>query len=202
MFEHLIVVTEIGLAACLGVLAFRMTSLARTETVSLQSAPATVAPEIYAGLVRTNGTTHDSGYRRQATTRSHSGVDRAELITQLHILLGLQDRVCRDNGIDLHEAPDAIKTYAAAWLYGATAALTGPQERQTEAVARIACQLISKKTGLKTATAQQALATLTRCSVMLACYRSGLESAEFWLEHHYVPAEHALNTAITSNAFV
>lgn len=202
MFEHLVLVTELGLAACLALLAYRMTHLARTETLSFPSVPFTAPASRTAFVTTPPAPAPREAHRRQGHPAQRGTADRAELITQLHILLGLQDRVCRDQGIDLPEAPEALKTYAAAWLYGATSALTGPQDRQTEAVARIACQLISKKTGLKTSTAQQALATLTHCSVMLACYRSGLESAEFWLEHHYVPSELALNTTITNNAFV
>jgi hypothetical protein len=128
--------------------------------------------------------------------------DRAELITRLHILAGLQERDCRVNGLELSTAPDAIKAYAAAWLFGAGCALSDKSTRHSPALVAIVAQIVGRKTGIRQPEAVQAINTLTASTVHLACFRAGVEGAEFWRYKHYVPPTSSLYEAITANAFI
>lgn len=186
--DGLILLTQAGLLALLFFLAFRVSALVRTEALA-------------AGH---SGASH--AYREQPHDRipapTDRGLDRTELITQLHILGGLQERDCRVRGLNLAAAPEAVRLYAAAWLYGAACALCGRSERHTDRLAATVAHIASRKTGIRHTDAHQALATLTSSTVLLACYRSGLEGAEFWRYNHYVPPTSSLYEAITSNAFI
>jgi len=62
-------------------------------------------------------------------------MDRTELFTHLHILAGLQERDCRMSGLELNKAPEAVRAYAAAWLYGAGCALCSQSARHSDALA-------------------------------------------------------------------
>ncbi|MDV2080687.1 hypothetical protein [Marinobacter xestospongiae] len=201
MVDYLAVAMELGLATLLGVLAFRMTTLARTEGPAFGRA---VALDNAGVMSMPSAPSYPTAPASQPPTRAarRLGVDRTDLLTQLHILLGLQDRVCREQGVDLGDAPEALQGYALAWLYGAAVALCAPQDRHSEAIAGLTVQLIHRKTGLAPVSAHQALATLTDSSVMLACFRHGLDGASHWRDHHFVPSDDALMTAITSYAFV
>ncbi|WP_239985812.1 hypothetical protein [Marinobacter salexigens] len=133
---------------------------------------------------------------RSATT------DRTELLTHLHILAGLQERDCRISELQLSEAPAAVRAYAVAWLYGAGCALCDQPERHSEALASLVAQIASRKIGIRQSEAIQAISTLTSCGVLLACFRAGLEGAEFWQSHQYVQPESSLYSAITANALI
>ena len=128
--------------------------------------------------------------------------DRAQIITRLHILIGLQERDCRVNGLDLTTAPEAVKAYTAAWLYGAGCALSDKTLRHSETLAVIVAQITSRKTGIRQPEALQTISTLTADKTHLACFRAGLEGAEFWQYNHYVPPTSSLYEAITDNAFI
>lgn len=209
MFENLIViVAELGLISLFVLLAIRMSSLVRSEDLALDSifvAPWTPPTIVFRQDYRISSGAAPKASGPSKWTRGRqkeAAIDRTELVTQLHILFGLQDRVCRSNHLILEESPDSIKCYAAAWLYGAATALTEPQQRHSACVVREVSLLMERKVGLSARDSAEAIADLTRCNIMLACYRNGLESAEHWQVHHFIPTESALNTAITSNAFV
>ena len=140
------------------------------------------------------------GYVGAATTKAV--ILRTELFTQLHILAGLQERDCRVKGLVLSESPETVRTYAAAWLYGASCALSPKPVRHSEALAGMVAGIVSRKTGIRQPEALQAISTLTGSSVLMACYRAGLEGAEFWQANHFVPASSSLYEAVTSNAFI
>lgn len=227
MFESLVVVVaELGLASLLFMLAYRMTGLARSEPFvfhglaaphgqSVESPFAFRDRDSYASTTlaqsaRPGPGEKSGGSPRQphplsdsaGRNRSHGLTDRTGLITQLHILFGLQDRVCRQHHFVLRESPLAIQQYTVAWLYGAANALTAPNERHSRELEHVVCQLLERKIGIDREDALQVLSDLTGCSIRLACYRCGVESAEHWREHHFIPNDCALNTALTSNAFI
>ena len=194
MVDGLIAATEIGLVALVGVLALRMASLARQEPLMAQATgrltpPSQQPPWPPRGRVDTRSTVaatpHDT-----------------ELRTQLLILAGLQDGDCRKHGLVLTAAPETVRAYSAAWLYGAGCALSSKPVRHSEALAGIVARIVSRKMDLRQPEALQTISTLTSSSALLACYRAGLEGAEHWRKHQFVPARHSLYHAITSNAFI
>ncbi|SDW66210.1 hypothetical protein [Marinobacter mobilis] len=228
MFESLIVVVaELGLASLFFMLAYRMTGLAKRETFALpawaaSSGAFSESPAAFRESDRqvslspgrddreSGACDLPGGYPRYSFPQAKASgrirvnglSDRAELITQLHILFGLQDRVCRQHHFVLKESPRAIQHYTAAWLYGAANALAAPNERHSSELVQVVCQLLERKIGIDMGDASQVLSGLTRCSIGLACYRCGVEGAEHWQEHHFIPNDCALNTALTSNAFI
>lgn len=189
MIDGLVFVIQIGLAALVLLMAFRVNMLVRSAPLTESgSYPENVTDPVS----RKNG----------PVPRSIAAPDRTELFTQLHILAGLQERDCRGKGLDLTAAPEAVRNYAASWLYGAACALCAPSTRHSEALAGLVAHLASRKIGITQPQALQAISTLTQSSVLLACYRGGLDGAEFWAQHHYVSPEHSLYEAITANAFI
>lgn len=202
MVNGLVTATELGLIGLVGILALRMYSLTRGEEAFH---PALVAVEAgtTAGPIAAGGVPGQPARRgsRNGSTEIKPR-HRAELRTQLHILAGLQERDCRENGLVLAEAPDGVKIYSAAWLYGAGCALSTKPVRHSEALAGIVTRIIQQKTGLRQPAAVQAISTLTSSNALLACYRAGLDGAEHWQSHHYVPAHCSLFGAATSNAFI
>jgi len=198
MINGLIAATEIGLIVLLGVLALRMYLLARNE---LQAGP--VASQSAIGL---SGFIGGAGIPRKRKPEEKPAEpatsDRTLLLSHLHILAGLQERDCRVNGLVLAEAPAAVRAYASVWLYGASCALSHKSFRHSEALEALVARTISRKAGIQQSEAIQAISTLTSSSILLACYRAGLEGAEYWSVHHFVPSGCSLHDVITSNAFV
>ncbi len=201
MVNGLILLVQLGLLALLVLLAVKMISLMRAEPLAAGH------QEDWAG-------NHPGTHQSEPASR-HSewpvavrkpvvdaAPDRAELITQLHILAGLQERDCRVNGLDLSTAPNAVKTYVAVWLYGAGCALSDKTNRHSSALAATVAQIASRKTGIRQSEIVEAIDTLTASTVYLACFRAGLEGAEFWRFNHYVPPTSSLYEAITANAFI
>lgn len=198
MTNSLILLIEVGLLALLPLLAFRMLTLVRNDPF----VPATPAPSAEFSsqplpLQPTSPKRVDTGHRG-----ANAAPDKCELITQLHILLSIQERDCREKGLELRSAPSAVKEYVAAWLYGAACAVCDKSQRHSGAMLDVVSQLVSRKTGLRQPEAVQALSTLTDSATLLACFRYGVEGAEYWSEHRYVPQENSLYSAITSNAFI
>lgn len=187
MTDGFVFVVQIGLVALVLLMAYRMVALVRAAPLPETASRYDPAPTPEAGRPAT-----------QPVTRS----DRTELFTQLHILAGLQERDCRVNGLDLAQAPEAVRDYAAVWLYGAACALCDKSTRHTDSLAGLAAHIANRKIGIRQPQALQAIATLSRSSVFLACYRGGLEGAEFWRQHHYVTPASSLYEAITANAFI
>ena len=66
----------------------------------------------------------------------------------------------------------------------------------------LVAQIAGRKMPLRQSEAVQTLASLTGDNTLLACFRHGLQGAEYWSEHRYVPARDSLYDAITSNAFI
>ena len=202
MVNGLILFIQVGLLALLVLLAVRMATLVRSEPLAT-------------GHQKTWSDRHTVGLHPgerpmgapewPVSTRKPLGdtaPDRSELISHLHILAGLQLRDCRVNGLELSTAPETVKAYAAAWLYGAGCALSDKNARHSTKLMAIVAQIASRKTGIRQPEAIQAITTLTASAVYLACFRAGLEGAEFWRFNHYVQPTSSLYEAITANAFI
>jgi hypothetical protein len=204
MMSGLVLVILAGLVALVLLMAYRMLTLMRSEPWPVSTAgpdhtgfhahnPAQEAP---------SPTLPKPALKVSAAGRHSASTDRTELFTQLHILAGLQERDCRVKGLDLATAPEAVQGYATAWLYGAACALCQPAFRHTDALGGLVAHIASRKTGGRQPQALQAVGTLTHSTVLLACFRHGLEGAEFWQEHQHVPPRYSLYEAITTNAFI
>ncbi|MDL0429531.1 hypothetical protein QPM17_00195 [Marinobacter sp. TBZ242] len=198
MTNGLVLLIEVGLLALLLVLAFRMLTLVRTDPF----VAATTAT--YPGPISETMTEPSTGRNRMDIGNGTTGssLDKCGLISQLHILLSIQERDCRENGLDIDRSPDVVKEYVAAWLYGAACALCDKPQRHSDALVNLVSQMISRKVGLRQPAAVQSLSTLTGSSTLLACFRYGVDGAEYWSEHRYVPAANSLYGAVTSNAFI
>lgn len=189
MINGLVALTQAGLLVLLAALAWRMFMLARSEPLSV-------------------GSRHQPAletHKEKPALRNQKipiSTNRTELFTHLHILAGLQERDCRISGLELSQAPETVRVYAAAWLYGAGCALCGQSERHSDALAGLVAQIASRKTGIRQTEAVQAISTLTSCGVLLACFRAGLEGAEYWHSHQYVQPKSSLYAAITANALI
>lgn len=198
MLNGLVTVTQAGLIFLLGMLGFRMFALIRQESPLTIGA---MAAEDKPCIVVAPGS--DPGPASKNKRRStHSTRDRTELFTFLHILAGLQERDCRVKGLVLLGAPETLRICAAAWLYGAACAVTPRSQRHTESLLGIVAKIVSHKTGSRQSEVVQAISTLTASNLLLACYRAGLEGAEFWQIHQYVPASSSLYDVVTRNAFI
>lgn len=198
MTNGLILLIEVGLIALLLLLAFRMLALVRNEPFVPATSVTYSDPVPQAAALRSSSparATPDSANVSQ-------GLDKCGLITQLHILLSIQERDCREKGLELETAPNAVKEYAAAWLYGSACALCDQPQRHSGALVGLVSQLASRKIGLRQPDAVQVLSTLTGSATWLACFRCGVDGAEYWGEHRHVPQAHSLYGAITSNAFI
>ena len=189
MIEALVLLTQLGLLALVLLMGFRMFTLVRAAPMVSVQGDALPTPF-----------SHRNDVAPRATQSAVP--DRTELYTQLHILTGLQERDCRVRGLDLAGAPLAVRCYAATWLYGAACALSEKPVRHSEMLASLVADICCRKTGMRQAEAIQAIGTMTRNSISLACYREGLKGAEFWRHHHYVAPQHSLYEAVTANSFI
>lgn len=129
-------------------------------------------------------------------------IDRTELYTQLHILIGLQQRDCREQGLDWLSTPPEVSQYAVAWLCGAACALCETSVRHTAGLNGLVAHIASRKTRIRQPEAVQTLSTLTHNNTWLACFRHGLDAAEHWRTYRFVPPHSSLYGAITNNAFI
>jgi hypothetical protein len=199
MMSGLVLVILAGLVALVLLMAYRMLTLVRSEPW-----PAGSTGSDHPGFHVKSQVQNPSRptQKTAATGRYSPSADRTELFTQLHILAGLQERDCRVNGLDLATAPEAVQGYATVWLYGAACALCQPTHRHTDGLGGLVAHIASRKTGGRQPQALQAIGTLTGSPVLLACFRHGLEGAEFWREHQHVPPRYSLYEAITTNAFI
>ncbi|TGN41670.1 hypothetical protein [Marinobacter confluentis] len=184
MITGLVFVLELGLLSLLLLLAFRMLSLNRREPLMSSASPGyTSSPAM-------------------PISREKASAGRCELISQLHILASLQARDCKQQGFDVDSAHLAVREYAVCWLYGAASALSHPGQRNSDVLAGLVSQFAGRKLGIRQSEAVTVISTLTRNPVFLACFRSGIEGAEYWKTHHFVPRNASLFEAVTSNAFV
>ena len=194
MIYGVVAVTQVGLLLLVGLLGARMYVLSRQELAEPQGTASSGELEY--------PPTHSKRQRPQTKDSPPLAVDRAELSSKLHILAGLQERDCQLKGLNLTDAPQAVRSYATAWLYGASCSLCPKAVRHSEGLAGIVAGIASRKTGIRQSEAIQTISTLTSSNILLACYRAGLEGAEFWEENHHVPASSSLYDAVTSNAFI
>jgi hypothetical protein len=194
MITSLIIVLELGLLSLLLLLAFRVLSLNRSEPL-ISGVPSEIPLKPGAFRVRDNTSAPEAA-------RASSQTDKCELISQLHILASLQSRDCKLQGFDLEAAHPTVREHAVCWLYGAACALSNPEQSHSEAVAVLVSQFASRKLGIRQPEALAALSTLTRQETSLCCFRTGIEGAEFWKSHHFVPRENSLFEAVTSNTLV
>lgn len=202
MVNGLVLLIQVGLLALLVLLTSRIIMLVRSEPLATgyqETLPGSFPVDTHHSKLSIGTSEWPVAERKPVVD---TAPNRAELITQLHILAGLQDRDCRLNGLELQTAPEAVKTYVAAWLYGAGCALSDSSARHSATLIGIVAQIASRKTGIRQPEAVQAIATLTASTVYLACFRAGLEGAEFWRYNHYVPPTSSLYEAITANAFI
>ena len=205
----LIILLEIGLFALLLLLAFRMLTLTRSEpfasAVTTSSEPMAMrqqTPPMAPGRGSSGQASPNSWSAKVTSASNQNHPDKCELISKLHILASLQERDCREQDLDIETAHIAVREYAVAWLYGAASALSHPSTRDQHLIAYWVSQFASKKIGIKQPDALAAISTLTRNAAMLGCFRSGIEGAEFWAKHHYIPRDKSMFEAVTSNTFV
>ncbi|QBM17000.1 hypothetical protein MARI_11040 [Marinobacter sp. JH2] len=194
MIYGVVAVTQIGLLLLVGLLSVRIYFLSNQELAEPQGVSSSSKMDCTL--------TPKKHLRPQAKGTPRLALDRTELCSKLHILAGLQERDCKLKGLNLIEAPQAVRTYATAWLYGASCSLSPKVVRHSEELAGIVAGIASRKTGIRQSEAIQTLSTLTSSDILLVCYRAGLEGAEFWEENHHVPASSSLYDAVTSNAFI
>lgn len=199
MMSGLILITLMALIALVLLMGYRMITLVHSEPLSLSSAGVNSARQPVRSPNRKASVL--SRGKAKASQRVTSN-DRTELLTHLHILAGLQERDCRVSGLEVVGGTEAVQAFATAWLYGAACALCEPSRRHSEALDAMVAHIASRKTGGRQSLAMQTIGSLTTSSILLACFRSGLEGAEFWQEHQYVPPRHSLYGAITNNAFI
>lgn len=198
MTPSIVSLIEFALIALLLLLGFRMLTLVRNDPVipATSAAYSELAPQ-----VSPRKPVDPKGFGSGRSFANH-GLDKCELITRLHILLSIQERDCREKGLELDTAPHAVKEYVAAWLYGAACSLCDKSQRHSGSLVGLVSQLISRKTGLRQPESVQALSTLTDSATLLACFRYGVEGAEYWSKHRHVPKPCSLYEAITSHAFI
>lgn len=201
MIGSFIMLFEVGLIALLLLLVFRMLTLVRNDPF----VPASVVTMVVGHQHSAQPPLPEAQKKRSVAgpQPSHTAPsDTCGLITQLHILLSLQDRDCREHGLVLETAPHAVREYAVVWLYGAACALCDKPQRHSDALLDLVSKLASRKVGIRQPEAVQTLSTMTGSSTLLAFFRSGVSGAEHWSGHRYVPQEHSLYSTITSNAFI
>ncbi|MFO7528397.1 MAG: hypothetical protein R6W86_06280 [Marinobacter sp.] len=127
---------------------------------------------------------------------------RTELFTQLHILAALQERECRNKGLDRPEAARIVGPCATAWLYGAGCALCDESDRHSETLAGLVAHIVGRKTGIARAEALSVIEELTASNIYLACFRGGLDGANHWREHNHVPSPSGLCELVAGHTFI
>lgn len=198
---------EITIAVLLLVLAVRMLTLATG-----QSAMTTYAiSESFAPAERPDNTEPTSfeavtasrdAFQRVASRQPPRVVSSSDLLAQLHIFASVQLMDVRRHDLELNAASPALKSMAAAYLYGAACALAPFGSDAKEKAYCAAVKVARRSLDINDLEAQQVLSTLTQSSSALYCFRNGLEGAEFWGERRYVPDQHSLYAALTENALI
>lgn len=189
-----------------GVLAFRLMRMRRYATHGFGGGAAIASPQFREhadsgqGKQRNRPATPKSSLQGGHTLSSDAST--ADITAQIHILASVQTLDARRQGIELRTADKTLKTLAAAYLYGASFALTFCSALTHDEAFALAVKAISHNLDLGEVSVNQMLATLTRSSSSLECYRNGLEGAEFWTVHRYVPKHQSLYTSLTENALI
>lgn len=204
MTSSFIVLIELGLLSLLLLLVFRIFSLNRREP--LVSSPSGHDSDIYIPVVTADDQPQfrkpaQGGSKPIKKSSSHHH-DKSELVSQLHILACLQDRDCKEQGLDLVSAHNTVREYAVCWLYGAACALGSAGGQQSDAIAVLVSRFAGRKFGIRQPDALAVISTLTRQPTALLCFRMGVEGAEFWKQKRYITRNTSLFEAVTSNTLV
>lgn len=193
---------EIGVVLLLGVLAFRIITLSRFREIPLLTM--TYHPEEsgsgHASLSAATATR--DAYQRVTTRQANAPAHTADLVTQLHILTSVQMTCTRRQGLDVQHASKPLKVMAAAYFYGAACGLTFSYGHDREKIEDAAVKVIQHALDLGEVSVHQMLATLTASDSTLQCYRNGLEGAEHWQAHRFVPDDQSLYASLTANALI
>ena len=104
MISSFIMLFEVGLIALLLLLVFRMLTLVRNDPFVPASMVTMVAGDHHSAQPPLPEAQQKRSVAAPQPTRSAPS-DTCGLITQLHILLSLQDRDCREHGLVLETAP-------------------------------------------------------------------------------------------------
>lgn len=199
----IVVGVEISLALLLMVMAYRMLTLARqrpsmagTMARNDLHQPTDSHAALAAAVATRDAYSRIAGHQAEAPDRM---VDR---LTQARIFASVQLTDTRRRGVDLPEAARPLKQLAAAYFYGATYALACGKAEDHEKVLAEAIKIIEHALDMGEISVSQSLATLTENSSALFCYRLGLEGAEHWQTHRFVPDNQSLYTALTANALI
>ncbi|MGP4844186.1 hypothetical protein ACTXGQ_08640 [Marinobacter sp. 1Y8] len=198
---------EITLAMLLLVLAVRMMTLAKglnavtTNGISSPFAPADTSSSAEP-LAFEAVTASRNAFQRVTSQQSHRIESTSDLTAQLHIFASVQLLDVRRRDLELNTATPALKSLAAAYLYGAACALAPFGSDAKEKAYSTAVKVARRSLNINDLEAQQVLSTLTQSSSALYCFRNGLEGAEFWGERHYVPDQYSLYAALTANALI
>lgn len=193
---------EIGVALLLGVLAFRIVTLSRFQEIPLLMSAYHPEQTDPGHTSLTAATATRDAYQRVTTRQAGHPARSADLVTQLHILTSVQMTDTRRQGLDLQHASKPLKVMAAAYFYGAACGLTFSYGHDREKMLDAAVKVIQHALDLGEVSVHQMLATLTASSSTLHCYRNGLEGAEHWQAHRFVPDKQSLYESLTANALI
>ncbi|TBW49511.1 hypothetical protein EZI54_19525 [Marinobacter halodurans] len=195
---------EFSLAVLLALMAYRMYSLARLRPFRSTSAfaPAPVeTASVSTAFPATEATR--KAYQRAADGQGGRHPLRAtDLVTQLHIFASIQLTDVRHHGLILRDAAPTLKSLAVAYFHGAACGLAYRHVKERERIQEAAIKVIQHALDIGDIVIEQMLSDLTASSSLLHCYRNGLEGAEHWQEHRFVPEAQSLYTSLTENALL
>lgn len=203
MTEFMVGAVEVGLALLLAVLAYRVVTLSRFREIPVLTVPAyasDAATTSHASFTAASATR--DAYQRVTTKHATQMPHTADLVTQLHILTSVQLTDTRRHGLDLIHASKPLKVLTAAYLYGAACGLTFSSGHDREKMTEGAVKVIQHALDMGEMSVHQMLATITESSSTLHCYRNGLEGAEHWQAHRFVPDSQSLYASLTENALI
>ena len=199
MISSVVVGVELTLAGLLMLLAFRIISLSREQE------DATLSPEGYLLAPTQSQRQSPMSFSPDNFRPSSSGAgrtERQEIIANLHILASLQFRDSRMHGLEIATAPLPVRSYTAAWFYGAACALLSGRGYSHDVIIELTSPILARTLGVSELAVSQNLHTLTQCSSKLGCFRLGVEGANTWSRKQYVPEGCSLYNAITTQTFV
>ncbi|ROT99875.1 hypothetical protein EB809_09125 [Marinobacter sp. R17] len=192
---------EISLAVLLALMAYRMYTLARLRPFRSTSAFTPASVELAAASFPAAEATRDA-YQRVTAGQSRKRVRANDLVTQLHIFSSIQLTDVRHHGLTLRDAAPTLKSLAVAYFYGAACGLAFGHVKEREKILEAAIKVIQHALDIGDIVIEQMLSDLTTSSSLLHCYRNGLEGAEHWQQHRFVPETQSLYASLTANALL
>lgn len=194
---------EISLAVLLALMAYRMYTLARLRPFRSTSAFTPVSVELASAAASFPAAeaTRDA-YQRVAAGQIRKRVRATDLVTQLHIFSSIQLTDVRHHGLTLRDAAPTLKSLAVAYFYGAACGLAFGHVKEREKILEAAIKVIQHALDIGDIVIEQMLSDLTTSSSLLHCYRNGLEGAEHWQQHRFVPETQSLYASLTANALL